>query len=104
MTNSDTTKATMVVTAIPNPEAKDDMQTYLSKVVPILMSNGGEIVFRGKADKAVLGEVSFGMLLVMNFDSAQTIEQIFASDEYQEIVPFRDRGFKKMDVVIMSDL
>jgi uncharacterized protein (DUF1330 family) len=94
--------ATMVVTAIPNPEALNDMQTYLTRVVPILKNHGGQMVFRGKTNKAVAGDVNFGMLLVMNFESAKAIEGIFSSKEYKEIIPFRDRGFKKIDVVIST--
>lgn len=39
-------KATLVVTAIPNPSVQEDMQKYLNGVVPVLVSNGGEIVVR----------------------------------------------------------
>ncbi|NOZ08699.1 MAG: DUF1330 domain-containing protein [FCB group bacterium] len=98
------TKATLVVTAIPNPEAMDDMQTYLKRVGPILMSHGGSMVYRGKTNKALAGNVTFGMLLVMNFDSTETIENLFASPEYQELIPYRNKGFKKIDIVISSAL
>ena len=98
------TTATMVVTSIPNPDAMEDMQTYLTRVVPIMMSHGGQMVYRGKTNKAVVGEVSFGMLAVINFESAEAIEGMFGSSEYKELIPFRDKGFKKMDVVISFPL
>ena len=94
----------IVVTAVPNPEAMEDMQTYLSKVVPILVGYGGEIIVRGKANKAVVGNINFGMILVMNYDSAETIEKMFNSPEYIELIPFRDKGFKKFDVVIIENM
>ena len=47
-------KATLVVTAVPNPQEMEEMQTYLKGVVPVLTANGGEIAFRGKADKALI--------------------------------------------------
>ncbi|MEM7182110.1 MAG: DUF1330 domain-containing protein [Spirochaetota bacterium] len=97
-------KVSMVVTAIPNPEQAEDMKAYLSQVVPILKGHGGEIITRGKADKAIVGEVNFAMVLLMNFPSTEAIETAFASAEYQKIVPHRDRGFKKMDVVVLADL
>ncbi|MDX8409434.1 MAG: DUF1330 domain-containing protein [Mariprofundales bacterium] len=97
-------KATLVVTAIPNPEAMGDMQTYLTRVGPLLMSHGGSMIYRGKTNKAVVGDVTFGMLLVMGFDSVETIEKLFATPEYKELIPYRNKGFKKMDVVISSAL
>ncbi|MFT5506105.1 MAG: hypothetical protein ACI845_002723 [Gammaproteobacteria bacterium] len=80
------------------------MQTYLKGVLPILVAHGGSLVFRGKTNKAILGEITFGMLLVMDFDSTETIEKLFESAEYKAIIPKRDRGFKKMDIAISSAL
>jgi len=71
------TEATLVVTAIPNPDAMEDMQTYLTRVLPILKSHGGQIVFRGKTVKPIEGSITFGMLLVMHFESEKVIEKIF---------------------------
>lgn len=95
-------KVTMVVLAVPNPAAMEDMETYLTKVHPILDKYGGEHVFRGQTDKAVIGNASFGIILVMNFDSAETIVKMFDSPEYKALIPSRDRGFLKMDVVITN--
>ncbi len=98
------TEATLVVTAIPNPDAMEDMQTYLSRVLPILKSHGGQIVFRGKTIKSIEGSITFGMLLVMHFESVEVIENIFGASEYTELIPFRDKGFKKIDIIISSAL
>lgn len=95
-------KATLVVTAVPNPQEMEEMQTYLKGVVPVLTANGGEIVFRGKADKALVGELNFGMMLVMNFNSKEDIESTFESSEYKALIPHREKGFKKMDIVILD--
>jgi glyoxylase-like metal-dependent hydrolase (beta-lactamase superfamily II) len=95
-------KATLVVTAVPNPEGMEEMQKYLKGVVPVLVGNGGEILVRAKADKAVVGDVNFGMILVMSFASKGAIETTFESDEYKALIPLRDKGFKKMDVTIVD--
>ncbi|MBF0277705.1 MAG: DUF1330 domain-containing protein [SAR324 cluster bacterium] len=97
-------KTTMVVTAIPNPQAIEEMQTYLSRVVPILKEHGGEIVISGKTKKPVIGELNFGMLLVMNFETEEDIQKSFESLEYKKLIPLRDKGFRKMDVAILSSL
>ncbi len=54
--------------------------------------------------KPIEGSVTFGMLLVMHFASTEVIERLFDSSEYTELIPFRDKGFKKMDIVISSAL
>jgi uncharacterized protein (DUF1330 family) len=97
-------QATLVVTATPNPNAMEEMQTYLTRVIPILKNHGGQIVFRGKTIKPIEGSINFGMLLVIHFESVEIIERIFETSEYTELIPFRDKGFKKMDMVISSAL
>ena len=98
------TQATLVVTATPNPDGKEDMQTYLARVAPILQNHGGQIAFRGKTVKPITGDVAFGVLLVMHFESVEVIEKIFESAEYKELIPFRDKGFNKIDIVISAAL
>ena len=97
-------KATLVVTAIPNPEAAQDMQAYTTGVMPLLMKQGGELVYRGKINTAIKGDIEFGVLLIMSFASQQVIEEIFASAEYQALIPFRDTAFKKITILISSSM
>jgi len=97
-------QATLVVTATPNPEAMQDMQTYLTKVGPLLMGKGGKMVYRGKTTKAIKGTVGFAMLMVMSFESDEIIQAIFDSPEYAELIPYRDRGFKSVDILISGSL
>lgn len=97
-------QATLVVTATPNPEAMQDMQTYLQEVAPLLMKKGGKLVYRGKTTKAIKGNLDFAMLMVMSFESEQEIQAVFESPEYAQLIPFRDRGFKSVDILISSSL
>ena len=97
-------QANLVVTAIPNPEAMQDMQTYLAKVGPLLMSKGGKMIYKGKIIKAIKGNVGFAMLMVMSFESEEVIQAVFDSPEYAELIPFRDRGFKSVDILISASL
>ena len=51
-----------------------------------------------------MGDVNFGMILVMSFKSKEVIESTFESEEYKALVPFRDKGFKKMDISIVDSM
>ena len=68
--------ATLVVTAIPNPNEMESVQRYLKSVTPLLTSAGGVLVKRLKVDKAIHGN-AIGMVLVMDFDSDETITGLF---------------------------
>ncbi len=98
---SDTT--TLVVTAAPNPDEMSSVQEYLTGVMPLLIGAGGKPVKRLKVDDVVHGEPS-GMVLVMDFDSADAITDMFKSDGYAALIPVRDRGFTEMNILLSSEM
>ena len=96
-------KTTLVVTAVPNPKEMASVQEYLQGVLPLLQGAGGEVVKRLKVDKLIHGSPS-GMVLVMDFDSADAITKMFESDDYAALVPVRDRGFSEMNIVLTREM
>ncbi len=96
-------KATLVVTAMPNPDEMPSVQAYLKGVLPLLMAAGGTLVKRQKVEQVINGRSS-GMVLIMDFDSANAVSELFASDAYAQLVPVRDRGFSEMNILVASDM
>jgi uncharacterized protein (DUF1330 family) len=96
-------KATLVVTAVPKPDEMASAQEYLQGVLPLLMGAGGTVVRRLKTNKVVNGRPA-GMVLVMDFESADAVTAMFESDEYSALVPVRDRGFEEMNILIANDM
>ena len=90
---------TLVVTAVPNPKEMASVQEYLHGVLPLFMGAGGKLVKRLKVDNVINGSSS-GMVLVMDFDSADAISGMFESDDYAALVPVRDRGFAEMNILL----
>jgi uncharacterized protein (DUF1330 family) len=96
-------KTTLVVTAVPNPNELGSVQEYLKGVLPLLMSAGGEPVKRLKVNEVIHGKPS-GMVLVMDFESADAITNMFASDDYAALVPVRDKGFSEMNIQLTQEM
>ena len=96
-------KTTLVVTAVPNPKEMSSVQEYLKGVMPLLNGAGGKVIKRMKHDRAIHGQPA-GMVLVMDFDSADTITSMFESDEYKALVPVRDRGFADMNISLYQEM
>ena len=96
-------KASLVVTAVPNPEEMASVQEYLQGVMPLLAGSGGTLVRRLKTNRVVNGRAA-GMVLVMDFESADSVAAMFESDEYQALVPLRDRGFAEMNILITHEM
>jgi uncharacterized protein (DUF1330 family) len=95
-------KATLAVTATPNPAAAEDMQSYVSQVGPLISQYKGEVLHRGKVTHVINGEPNFAILLLAQFDSETTIRALFDSPEYAALKPARDKGFKSMNIVIST--
>ena len=98
-----TEKATLVVTATPNPNEMESVQGYLQGVLPLLKGAGGKPVKRLKVDEVIRGNPS-GMVLVMDFDSDEAITTMFQSDEYSALIPMRDQGFSEMSILVSHDM
>ena len=92
-------KTTLVVTAVPNPNEMESVHAYLQGVMPLFMQAGGNLVKRLKTE-AVLNGNPAGMTLVMDFDSADSITELFESDDYAALVPTRDKGFEEMNILV----
>jgi uncharacterized protein (DUF1330 family) len=96
-------KATLVVTAVPNPDEMESVQAYLQGVMPILQGAGGKLVKRLKVGQVINGKPS-GMVLVMDFDSDKAITNLFASDDYAALIPARDKGFAEMNILLSHEM
>ena len=96
-------KTTLVVTAVPNPNEMASVQEYLQGVLPLLMGSGGTLVRRLKTNRVVNGRPA-GMVLVMDFESADAVAAMFESDEYRALVPVRDRGFAEMNILLTHEM
>ena len=81
----------------------DAVKEYLAGVGPLLTAAGGAPVKRLKVDDVVKG-AGRGMVLVMDFDSADQVHSMFESEEYAALVPVRDRGFAEMDILVTSSM
>ena len=96
-------KTTLVVTAVPNPDEMASVQEYLQGVLPLLMGAGGTVVRRLKLNRVLHGRPA-GMVLVMDFDSADAISGMFESDDYAALIPVRDRGFLEMNIQLTQEM
>jgi len=96
-------RTTLVVTAVPNPNEMESVQKYLQGVMPLLMSAGGSLVKRLKVDQVIHGKPN-GMVLVMDFDSADEIAGMFESEDYAALIPVRDKGFAEMNIQLTREM
>ena len=56
-----------------------------------------------EVDEVIHGNPA-GMVLVMDFESADAVTALFNSDDDSALVPLRDRGFKEMNILITHNM
>jgi uncharacterized protein (DUF1330 family) len=95
---------TLVVTATPAEGQNEAMGRYLQGVGPLLAGAGGTLVKRVRVTDTISGTAGIGMAMVMDFEDAEAIRGVFASDTYQALIPDRDTAFSGIDILITEAL
>jgi uncharacterized protein (DUF1330 family) len=44
------------------------------------------------------------MVLVMDFESTEAVTNMFKSDDYEALIPVRDRGFSEMNILLTQGM
>jgi uncharacterized protein (DUF1330 family) len=95
---------TLLVTATPAEGQNEAMGRYLQAVSPLLINAGGTPVKRVRVTDTISGTTGTAMALVMDFENAEALTNLFASDAYQALIPDRDKGFSTIDILITETL
>lgn len=98
------TKTTLIVTSTINPDEMESLQAYVQSVMPMLLEIGGKVIKRTKITDVYFGEKPAEMLLVMDFPSKQALKDLFDSEAYQAVIPLRNKGFSKVDILFAEEL
>jgi len=96
--------ATLLVTATPAEGQGEAMGRYLQGVMPLLMGAGGQLVKRVRVSNTISGERGTGMALIMDFDTVDTITDMFAGEAYQTLIADRDLGFSDIEILVAEDI
>ncbi|MCE7996832.1 MAG: DUF1330 domain-containing protein [Roseivirga sp.] len=98
------TKTTLIVTSTINPAEMESLQAYVQKVMPMLLELGGKVIKRTKITDVYFGEKPAELLLVMDFPSKEALQAMFDSEAYQAVIPLRNKGFSKVDILFAEEL
>ena len=77
------------IVTVKNPEK---LKEYISQVPATMAPFNAKPVYRGKVKKALSGEGAHQIEAVFEFESVEKIEEWYASDAYQALIPTRKEG------------
>ena len=69
------------------------LQDYLGKVQKLSINYGAQLLAKGKAVRAITeGKREHDVTIVVKFPDTESIDSLFESEEYQELIPLREDG------------
>ena len=77
----------------------DKWDEYRARVPATLAPWGAELVFRGRQQAALAGELSHPDIVVIRFPSVAAVNDWFGSEAYQALIPLRQQA---AEVVLLS--
>ena len=98
------TSAYLVVTSITNPGKMEQMQTYGSQIMPILIKGGAEPIARYGVIEQLNSDGGPNSIAVMKFASTQAIKGALSSDEYKALEKLRSEAFSQVALMICAAL
>ncbi len=96
-------KVTFISLGIPDPDQDEALKSYIEAAPKLLLAAGGVPVKRMKIMETLLGEGGPSTVFLMEFPSADAIRRVLVSNEYQQLVPVRDKAFKELTFLLAED-
>ncbi|WP_420386347.1 DUF1330 domain-containing protein [Roseivirga sp.] len=93
----------MIVIAFVNPAEPKAFDHYASSMRELYTSVGAEIVDRYPVSHLSIGEDKPDFILIVSFPSEEALRKLFESKEYQELIAFREKAFKKLTVYLSKE-
>ncbi|WP_323766726.1 DUF1330 domain-containing protein [Antarctobacter sp.] len=85
-----------------NPDHDDDYQTYISAAMPLLEKVGGQLSQQFPVGDVVVGKKVAETIMVVEYPDIAAVHALFESQEYQALIPVRDRAFSTYNISIVS--
>ena len=95
-------KVTMVVNSTINPNEKEALEVYVSNASLILKAHNGTLVKKYVMSKSITGKVLAENIMLMEFKDDKIIQALEFGEEYQKLIPFRDKAFSSINISFSS--
>ncbi|MBI2273554.1 MAG: DUF1330 domain-containing protein [Bacteroidetes bacterium] len=92
--------AKLIVTAQLNPNGSEALSKYLEGMKALNEKAQAKPLAKYEINETIIGSSKLSYVAVMEFPDEASIHQLFASDEYQKLLKFRDQAFIRVDAFI----
>ncbi len=97
LNNKQMSKVHLTIVATINPEEKEALSYYLEKVGALYLKVKAQPIQKLKITKALIGDHTPSLVAIMEFPTMKSLNDVFESDEYNKLLPYRDKAFLKVE-------
>jgi len=93
-------KVNLTIVATINPNGKEELSHYLEKVGILYQDVKAKPVNKFRITKPLIGDYSPSLISIMEFPNMASLNDVFESDTYKKLLPYRDKAFSKLEAYI----
>jgi len=93
-------KVNLTIVATINPDAKEELSHYLEEVGILYKEVNAKPVNKFKITKPLIGNYSPSLVSIMEFPNMVSLNNVFESDDYKQLIPYREKAFSKLEAYI----
>jgi len=93
-------KVLLLTFALPNPDEKEALGKYSQKSAVLSQQHGAHVFARFSVREQLQGNTPTAIVGIAEFPSVEAVKGLFGSDEYQKLIPARDKGLKALNLYI----
>lgn len=90
----------LIIMGFINPQEQQSFDFYASNMRQQYENVGAKIVDRYPIVHNVFGGEKPDFVMVVEFPNQESFQKLFASEAYKKLVPYREKGFNKLNVFI----
>ena len=98
------TSAFLIISAIPNPEKMEQVQSYLSQIMPVLVSGGGKPLGRYRVTNQVVGEGGPKMMALLEYPDEKSITDMVNDEAFVALADLRSEAFLQLNLMVSSPM
>jgi uncharacterized protein (DUF1330 family) len=93
-------KIFLIILGFINPEEQQSFDHYVTGINSLYENVGAKVVDRYPIAQMVLGEEKPDFIMIVEFPNQEAFMKLFSSEDYKKLLPYRKKGFKKLNVFI----
>lgn len=93
-------KVNLTIVATLNPNGKEELSHYLERVGVLYKKVDAKPVNKFKITKPLIGNYKPSLVSIMEFPNMNSLNDVFESNDYKQLIPYREKAFLKLEAYI----